>query len=202
MRKRKDPSIRQSVFLDAAEKLFFSQGYEQTSITDILKEVGDASPSVFYYYFSSKEELFKATMKRYVEIHNEETINEILDVPNYTMEEIEKIVAMTQATILDFEKVDSFFNESKSDASQFHQVLMDESIHLLQKPLQEYIEIMTKKGAIQATPFLKEAGAEVVTSVFLHAVFALFHENMAHTNSRLPLIPLLVSQLIGPPSNQ
>jgi Transcriptional regulator len=202
MRKRKDPSIRQSVFLDAAEKLFFSKGYEQTSITDILKAVGDASPSVFYYYFSSKEELFKATMKRYVEIHNEETINEILNEPNYTMEKIEKIVAMTQATILDFEKVDSFFNESKSDAVQFHQVLMDESIHLLQKPLQEYIETMTKTGAIQATPFLKEAGAEVVTSVFLHAVFALFHENMAHTNSRLQLIPLLVSQLIGPPSNQ
>lgn len=202
MRKRKDPSIRQSVFLDAAEELFFSKGYEQTSITDILKAVGDASPSVFYYYFSSKEELFKTTMKRYVEIHNEETINEILNEPNYTMEKIEKIVAMTQATILDFEKVDSFFNESKSDATQFHQVLMDESIHLLQKPLQEYIETMTKTGAIQATPFLKEAGAEIVTSVFLYAVFALFHENMAHTNSRLQLIPLLVSQLIGPPSNQ
>ncbi len=202
MRKRKEPSIRQSVFLDAAEKLFFGKGYEQTSITDILKEVGDASPSVFYYYFSSKEELFKATMKRYVEIHNEETINEILDEPNYTMEEIEKVVAMMQATILDFEKVDSFFNESKSDAGQFHQVLMNESIHILQKPLQEYIETMTRKGAVQATPFLKKAGAEVVTSVFLHAVFALFHENMTHTNSRLQLIPLLVSQLIGPPSDQ
>jgi len=201
MRKRKDPSIRQSVFLDAAEKLFFSQGYEQTSITDILKEVGDASPSVFYYYFSSKEELFKATMKRYVEIHSEETINEILNEPNYTMEEIEKVVAMTQTTILDFEKVDSFFNDSKSDSDQFHQVLMDESMHILQNPLGEYIEKMTKQGGIQATPFLKEAGAEVATSVFLHAVFALFHENMTHTNSKLQLVPLLVTQLIGPPNN-
>jgi len=201
MRKRKDPSIRQSVFLDAAEELFFSKGYEQTSITDILKTVGDASPSVFYYYFSSKEELFKATMKRYVEIHSEETINEILNEPNYTMEEIEKVVAMTQTTILDFEKVDSFFNNSKSGSDQFHQVLMDESMHILQNPLQEYIEKMTKQGGIQATPFLNEAGAEVATSVFLHAVFALFHENMTHTNSKLQLVPLLVTQLIGPPNN-
>jgi AcrR family transcriptional regulator len=202
MRKRKDPSIRQSVFLDAAEELFFSKGYEQTSITDILKAVGDASPSVFYYYFSSKEELFKATMKRYVEIHNEETINELLSEPNYTIEEIEKVVSMTQTTILDFEKVDGYFNETTSDASQFHQVLMEESIHILQKPLQKYIETMRKKGAVQETPFLREAGTETVTSVFLHAVFALFHDNMAHTNAKLQLIPLLVSQLIGLPSDQ
>lgn len=205
MRKRQDPTIRQNVFLDAAEKLFFSKGYEQTSITDILKAVGDVSPSVFYYYFSSKEEIFKATMRRFVETHSKETIDAILREPDYTEEAIEKILDGIQTVNSDFAKVDGYFNKSKSDSRQFHQTLMEESMHILQQPLQAYIEKAMENGTVQATHFLKEAGAEVTTSVFLHAVFALFHKDMdsvSHTNTNLKLISTLISQLIGIPGHR
>ncbi|MFT8889899.1 MAG: TetR/AcrR family transcriptional regulator [Ethanoligenens sp.] len=202
MRKRQDPAIKQNVFLDAAEKLFFSKGYAQTNITDILKQVGDASPSVFYYYFSSKEELLKATMKRLVERNSKETISEIANGPDYTVEEVQKLITMTQATVDRFAKVDEYFKEATNDAAQFHQILMEESIHILEKPIKEYVEKMIQNGRIKETPFLREAGTTVVSSVFLHAVFALFHEDteaVTHTVSKTRLIPLLVTQLIGPP---
>lgn len=65
MRTKKDPGIRQEVFINAATELFMENGYESVSIRDVLDTVADktASPSVFYYYFSSKDELYHACVE-------------------------------------------------------------------------------------------------------------------------------------------
>ncbi len=65
MRTKKDPGIRQEVFINAATELYMDKGYEAVSIRDILDAVADktASPSVFYYYFSSKDELYRACVE-------------------------------------------------------------------------------------------------------------------------------------------
>ena len=49
-RKKKDTNSRKKQLVDAATKLFFSKGYTDTSVRDILNETNDrtASPSVFY----------------------------------------------------------------------------------------------------------------------------------------------------------
>jgi len=62
MRTKKDPGIRQEAFISAATELFMENGYEAVSIRDVLDAVADktASPSVFYYYFSSKDQLYRA----------------------------------------------------------------------------------------------------------------------------------------------
>ncbi len=73
MRRRKDPAIRQEVFIQAATELFIEKGYEGVSVRELLAAVDDksASPSVFYYYFRSKEDLYHACIQfvgnRYVE---------------------------------------------------------------------------------------------------------------------------------------
>ncbi len=65
MRTKKDPGIRQEVFINAATELFMEKGYESVSVRDVLDAVADktASPSVFYYYFSSKDELYHACVE-------------------------------------------------------------------------------------------------------------------------------------------
>ncbi len=65
MRNKKDPGIRQEVFINAAAELYMENGYEAVSVRDVLDAVADktASPSVFYYYFSSKDELYRACVK-------------------------------------------------------------------------------------------------------------------------------------------
>jgi len=62
MRTKRDPGIRQEAFIHVATKLFMEKGYEEVSVRDILDAVADktASPSVFYYYFSSKDALYQA----------------------------------------------------------------------------------------------------------------------------------------------
>jgi AcrR family transcriptional regulator len=62
----KNPEIRKSELLDAAEGLFSKKGYDKTSINDIVHKVGVAQ-GTFYYHFSSKEEMVEALTDRYIE---------------------------------------------------------------------------------------------------------------------------------------
>ncbi len=65
MRIKKDPSVRQEAFINAATALFIEKGYEAVSVRDVLDAVADksASPSVFYYYFPSKDALYHACIE-------------------------------------------------------------------------------------------------------------------------------------------
>lgn len=65
MRKMKDPEIRQKKFIEAASALFMRKGYDAVSIREILDAVKEkaASPSVFYYYFPSKENLYQICVR-------------------------------------------------------------------------------------------------------------------------------------------
>ena len=47
---------RKNEFLDTAQQLFFTQGYDQTSVDAIIRKIG-LSKGTFYYYFKSKEDL-------------------------------------------------------------------------------------------------------------------------------------------------
>lgn len=62
MRTKRDPGVRQEAFIRAATELFMEKGFESVSVRDVLDAVADntASPSVFYYYFPSKDALYRA----------------------------------------------------------------------------------------------------------------------------------------------
>lgn len=66
MRRHKEPEVRKSELLDAAQKLFVEKGYAKTTVTDILNVHG-LSKGVFYYYFKSKEEVMDAIIGRMVD---------------------------------------------------------------------------------------------------------------------------------------
>lgn len=55
-RERMDYFDRKSEILDMARSMFFSIGYEDTSINNLIKKLGIAK-GTFYHYFKSKEEL-------------------------------------------------------------------------------------------------------------------------------------------------
>ena len=54
---------RKNEILDAAQELFLTQGYEKISVDNIIKKVGVAK-GTFYYYFESKEDLLDKLVKR------------------------------------------------------------------------------------------------------------------------------------------
>ncbi|WP_433519609.1 TetR/AcrR family transcriptional regulator [Nonomuraea sp. CA-143628] len=54
---------RRAQFLDAAELLLHTKGYERMSVQDVWSQVG-ASKGAFYHYFDSKQALVEAVMER------------------------------------------------------------------------------------------------------------------------------------------
>ncbi|MCG3209855.1 MAG: hypothetical protein FOGNACKC_03482 [Anaerolineae bacterium] len=58
----KNRDVRRSEILEVAQRLFYQKGYEQTSIQDIINEIGIAK-GTFYHYFGSKQELLDAIIE-------------------------------------------------------------------------------------------------------------------------------------------
>ncbi|HEY3058797.1 MAG TPA: TetR/AcrR family transcriptional regulator [Chloroflexota bacterium] len=58
-------TIRRDAFVDAAQHLIASKGYEQMSVQDVLDAL-DASRGAFYHYFDSKVALLEAVIDRMV----------------------------------------------------------------------------------------------------------------------------------------
>ena len=54
-------AVRREAFVDAAQRLIQTKGYEQMSIQDVLDEL-DASRGAFYHYFDSKAALLDAVV--------------------------------------------------------------------------------------------------------------------------------------------
>jgi AcrR family transcriptional regulator len=59
-------TVRREAFIEAAQRLMQTKGYEQMSIQDVLDELG-ASRGAFYHYFDSKQALLEAIIDRMVD---------------------------------------------------------------------------------------------------------------------------------------
>jgi AcrR family transcriptional regulator len=57
-------TVRRDAFLDVAQRLVQTKGYEAMSIQDVLNEL-EASKGAFYHYFASKQELLEAVVERF-----------------------------------------------------------------------------------------------------------------------------------------
>lgn len=67
MRISKKPENRKTEILNTAEILFITKENSETTINEILREVGIAK-GTFYYYFQSKEEVMDAIVLRFIDI--------------------------------------------------------------------------------------------------------------------------------------
>lgn len=66
MRVVKEAEERKNEILDVAERLFGTKGFDNTSTSDILDEIGIARGTL-YYHFKSKEEILDAMITRMTE---------------------------------------------------------------------------------------------------------------------------------------
>jgi TetR/AcrR family transcriptional regulator, transcriptional repressor for nem operon len=57
--KEEERAARRNEIINAAQRLIFTKGYEQTSIQNVLDEL-DISKGAFYHYFDSKQALLEA----------------------------------------------------------------------------------------------------------------------------------------------
>ena len=84
-------TVRREAFLDAAQGLIQTKGYEQMSIQDVL-DVLETSRGAFYHYFDSKLALLEAVVERFADAAIQ-AVQPIVDDPNLpALRKLEKLV--------------------------------------------------------------------------------------------------------------
>jgi AcrR family transcriptional regulator len=76
----KHPDQRKSELLDCAQSLFFQQGYDATSVNDVIAKAG-ISKGAFYHHYPSKEALLEGLAARLAR-RNVAQLQDILDDPS------------------------------------------------------------------------------------------------------------------------
>lgn len=83
----KVPEERREELRSAASALFLSKGFDQTAVSDIVRKVGVAQ-GTFYYYFKSKEEILFAILQKELDV----LMVEFSSIPeNKSLDPLEKL---------------------------------------------------------------------------------------------------------------
>jgi AcrR family transcriptional regulator len=85
-------TVRRDAFLDVAQRLIQTKGYEAMSVQDLLDEL-EASKGAFYHYFDSKLALLEAVVDRFADV-GLATVGPILNDPTLpALRKLEKVFA-------------------------------------------------------------------------------------------------------------
>src|SRR3977135_4304437 len=85
-------TVRREAFLDVAQRLVQTKGYDAMSIQDVLNEL-EASKGAFYHYFDSKQALLEAVVERFADA-GLAALGPILDDPELpALRKLEKVFA-------------------------------------------------------------------------------------------------------------
>lgn len=149
----KDPEERRTEIIDAAELLFTTKGYSNTTINDILRIVGIAK-GTFYYYFQSKEEVMDAIVMRFIK-QGVEAAQEIASDP--TLAAPEKIFRIIMAQKPDTDRKEQMIEQlHQVNNAEMHQRSLVETILQLTPILTEVIKQGIEEGSFD-TPYPQES---------------------------------------------
>lgn len=68
MSRNKYPEETVNLILDVSQRLFIEKGYDNTTIQDIIDELGGLTKGAIYHHFSSKQDILDAVIERLCKI--------------------------------------------------------------------------------------------------------------------------------------
>ena len=77
MSRNKYPEKTEQLIISVASKLFLEKGYENTSLNDIIKNLGGLTKGAIYSHFKSKEEIYQAVQYQ-LSASSDDAIEEII----------------------------------------------------------------------------------------------------------------------------
>ena len=106
MSRNKYPEKTEKLIISVAAKLFLEKGYENTSLNDIIKNLGGLTKGAIYSHFKSKEEIYQAI---------------IYELSASSDDAIEQIIKSDQLN--GRQKIVLVLNKSLEDAIENHKML-------------------------------------------------------------------------------
>lgn len=150
MRPAKKGETRRQEFLDTALALFQRQGYERTTLNDILGQVG-VSKGAFYHYFAAKEDVLAALALREVGRKLEITRAIVADPSLTALEKLDRIIARSQEYNLAHlaGRLQLFAATEAAENLKLRERMQQESLRLGAPLLQRLIEQGVAEGVMR-----------------------------------------------------
>jgi AcrR family transcriptional regulator len=143
----KGREVRREEFIESAEALFNSKGYESTSVDDIVKSMGVAK-GLFYYYFESKGALLDAMTDRLIE-QMRVAIQEVSGRDDLkTMDKLEMLMIVSIQMRSKSSAVVNYFHEPRNKSLHF--LLEQRSYEFLIPAFEKLISQGNREGVFRA----------------------------------------------------
>lgn len=203
----KKPHERRSELIACAQKFFLTKGYERTTVSDIVEEIGVAK-GTFYYYFDSKQDILEALVDDLAALAVEQIKEIIAD------ESLPAITKWTQA----FQVLNKWKLGRKEEMLAITRVLyQNENVHLQHKLrinlvkliAPEFAKIIDQgiKEGVFSTAFVEESAeiALAILQTFSDAMADMLlnpkkHDNPASTIRRqLEAAGTAIERVLGAP---
>lgn len=176
-RKIKEKEIRRTDIIEAAERLFFTKGYEQSTMDDVAKEA-EFSKRTLYAYFNSKEQLYFEIMirgYRKLKLKLEEDLNK--EQRKTSIIKIEKMAAALYEfnlgnadyfkAIMEYENSEQDFNNTISDQSR-------EECYSIGEEILGYLILILEDGKKEGT-ILKDINIKRTALVLWSCMIGVFN---------------------------
>lgn len=146
MPRNKYPEETVQKILDAALHLFLKKGYEQTTILDIVKNMGGMTRGAFYHHFKSKEEVLDALGdKLFFDNNPFEKVRKQTDLTG--LEKL-KLILILSTESSDRNKI-NIMSVQALQSPTFLKKLIDNNRNIIEPLYQEIIEEGISDGSIK-----------------------------------------------------
>lgn len=146
MSRNKHPEETVQKILDAALSLFLEKGYEQTTVLDIVENMGGMTRGAFYHHFKSKEEVLDALGDKLFFDNN--PFKKAMEQTNLTGCEKLKYVLIYSVKSNDRRSINTMSLQALQSPA-FLKKLMDNNRNLIAPLYQEIIEVGIADGSIK-----------------------------------------------------
>lgn len=151
MARNKYPEETVQKILDVSLKLFIEKGYEETTILDIVNNLGGLSRGAFYHHFKSKEEVLNALgnkmflnnnpfdmVKKEKQLNGLEKIKKVIKIQYYDKEQLKvnylSILLLKNPKILSDHIKTTYEQIAPQFEELFDQAIKDGSIKMIKYP--------------------------------------------------------------------
>jgi AcrR family transcriptional regulator len=197
MRVANKHDVRLNEILDAAEQLFVQKGYEQTTVNDILDEVG-IGKGTFYHYFKSKEETMNIVVERMIR-QMESAARAIADDTALTAHE--KMQQIISATSISESPNGEFIEElHRPDNAMLHQKSISGTIDML-APIMADVITQGIEESVYHTSHPLETIEFILSGSQLVFDEGFFQRTPEELQSRMAVFIQNIELLLGAPEN-
>lgn len=179
MARNKYPEITVERILDVSQHLFLEKGYDNTTVQDIVEELGGLSKGAIYHHFKSKEEIMDAVGDRMFFANNPfEAVRKRSDLNG--LQKLREVVRLNQS-----DKSRTYITSQSIPITRNPQILVrmiDSNRRVLTPYFLELIEEGKQDGSIN-TEYAYEIAEllPLLTSLWLlPSVFSATKEQMKH----------------------